>query len=151
MTMEIDRRKAKLYDNRSLCAVLERARLPLLLFLVLFFLVLVLVFVFLILSDRITAHELVEVAALAARRSLLVKKRQLVPVEGLEELVPSDRLQGFLTGVPRKVETKQTCVAAPCSFDTSRVSAPFLGPLLNLIVVRGHLRGAGARRRRAAR
>src|SRR5690606_13932075 len=90
------------------------------------------------------AHELVEVAALAVLRLLLIQERELLLVELLEELLPGNLLERLVAVVGlRKVGAQQTRVVAVARADDAcRMPVAALGPLLDLVVIRGALRFA---------
>jgi hypothetical protein len=56
------------------------------------------------------AHDLIEVAALAACGFLLIQQGQIALVEFLEPLVPTDVFEFVLPGIARKIEAQNSDV-----------------------------------------
>src|SRR5579883_430677 len=92
--------------------------------------------------DVLAAHQLVEIALLAAAGLVLHNQREIVLVKLLEPVVPGDRLQRILAGITREVEADHAGIAtAAGAADTGRLRPALLGPLPDLLVVRKRMGG----------
>src|SRR5436190_3478401 len=83
--------------------------------------------------------ELVEAALGALVRFLLIEEREVVLVEGLEELVPGDLVQAFVLVAEVDPQDARVAVSARVG-DRGRTPSSLLDPAADFVVVRGRLR-----------
>lgn len=114
------------------------------------------------LTTLVAAHELVEIAFFAAGRFVLVDEREIVIVEFLEELIPTDFLKRLIaaTAVAWELQADHPRIPAPAGpLYAGGFAAVLFRPTPDLIMVRRGLRevprtarlGAVARRGARAR
>src|SRR5689334_22549459 len=83
------------------------------------------------------SHKLVEPADLAILRLLLIQEFETGFVKLLEELVPADLLQSLIGLRLGEVDPQNAgfLIISPGPFDGRRLSAPFLDPVADRVVV----------------
>lgn len=87
------------------------------------------------------AHQLVEVALVAAGGGLLIEQRETALIELLEELVPVDVLQGLLPRVSREIKTQDSHVIIVAGSPyASGLRATLFGPAADLVMISTYTR-----------
>src|SRR6185312_3439885 len=103
-------------------------------------------------ASRLSAHQLVEIAPLAARRFFLYQQREPAFVELLEPLVPLNALQRVASAIAGKIETDHANVftaASPAHAGRARVA--LFRPTANLFMISQRPAARLRLRRRSAR
>jgi len=87
-------------------------------------------------SRRLTAHQLVEVAALATSSFILHQQGKPALFKLVEPIIPFNAFQRTRSGVTREIQPDHAHIfAAACALHAGRRSLAFLRPLLDLIAL----------------